>query len=116
MRPAHPLASAADLDTAVAASEAGPVILFKHSLTCGTSGMAAEEVRAFADTAPDVPIYQLAVQRQRDVSALIERRFGIRHETPQVIVLRHGAVAWHGSHFRVTAAALDAAVGALVAR
>ena len=35
-----PLSTLHDLDDALAASMAGPVLLFKHSPTCGTSAMA----------------------------------------------------------------------------
>ncbi len=99
-----PLQTSTDLDEAIRASADHPVVIFKHSLTCGTSAMAAEELQDLADRlgeAADIRV--VTVQRARDLSWEIERRFGIRHESPQVLVLRDGAVVWHGSHFRVTA-------------
>jgi bacillithiol system protein YtxJ len=108
----RPLATPADLDAAVVESGRQPVVIFKHSLTCGTSAMGAEEVDDFAATAPAVPIYRLVVQQHRDLSREVERRFGIRHESPQLLLLSRGEVVWSGSHFRVTAEALQHAVGA----
>ena len=40
----------------------------------------------------------------------VERRAGVRHESPQLIVLVDGRVAWHASHGRVTAKAVREAV------
>jgi bacillithiol system protein YtxJ len=33
-------------------------------------------------------------------------RLGVRHETPQAILLRDGRPVWNASHFRITADAL----------
>ena len=38
-------------------------------------------------------------------------RLGVRHETPQAIVLRDGKPVWKASHFRITADALTQALG-----
>jgi bacillithiol system protein YtxJ len=40
------------------------------------------------------------------LSHAIEERTGVRHESPQVIVLRHGKATWHASHFAITARAV----------
>jgi bacillithiol system protein YtxJ len=50
------------------------------------------------------------VQRSRELSAEIESRTGITHESPQVIVLRDGRVVWNASHWRVNAEAVAEAV------
>jgi bacillithiol system protein YtxJ len=44
------------------------------------------------------------------VSDAVSQRFGIRHETPQAILLRNGKVVWNASHFRITASQLNQAV------
>jgi bacillithiol system protein YtxJ len=44
------------------------------------------------------------------VSDAAAQRLGIRHETPQAILLRDGRVVWNASHFRITAIELDAFV------
>ena len=57
-----------------------------------------------------LPLYVVSVRAQREVSDAITRRFGIRHESPQVLLVHRGAVLWHASHFRVRAAEIQAAV------
>ena len=48
----------------------------------------------------------ITVQSHRNVSDTAARRFGIRHETPQAILLRDGRPVWNASHFSITADAL----------
>jgi bacillithiol system protein YtxJ len=55
-------------------------------------------------------IVLVEVQRSRELSNEIENRLGVRHESPQVIVLRNGQVVWDASHFKVTADAVADAV------
>lgn len=85
-------------------------ILYKHSPLCGLSAVAAGQLRAFLDESPGTPIYMLDVIRERSLAREVERRLGVRHESPQAIVLRHGEPVWTASHRGVTAAALRAAV------
>jgi len=100
-----------DLDRFLAVQPAQPVIVYKHSLTCGTSGMAFEEIRALAAGPPlEARIGLVMIQPARAVSNEIVRRFGVRHESPQVLLVQDGRVAWHASHFRVTAVAVAAAL------
>jgi bacillithiol system protein YtxJ len=49
----------------------------------------------------------ITVQSHRGLSDETARRFGIRHQTPQAILLRDGRPVWNASHFRITAAQLD---------
>jgi thioredoxin 1 len=84
-------------------------VLYKHSPRCGICTAALLEVRHFADTHPDVPVYQVDVLAQRPLSKAIAERLAIRHKSPQAIVLKEGAVVWHGAHFRVSAEALEKA-------
>jgi bacillithiol system protein YtxJ len=90
---------------------ADPVaVLYKHSPTCGLSDIAMGEVRAFLAEHPDVPVYLVDVFTLRPLSNAVEAALGVRHESPQTLVFRAGALVWHGSHRRVTAAALRDAV------
>lgn len=105
------LDTTSDLDAAIAASADHPVVIFKHSLTCGTSAMAAEEIMDLRDRLGDAAdIRLLIVQKSRDVSWDAERRLKVRHESPQVLILSGGQVVWHASHFRVTAKAVGDAL------
>ncbi len=97
-----PLDSEADLERAVEASHARPVLLFKHSAACPISAAAQASLNRLSEqTDPDV--YRLVVQHARSLSNAIAQRFGVRHESPQLLVLHGGAVHAHASHYGVTA-------------
>jgi bacillithiol system protein YtxJ len=105
----RPLTNDADTDLAVSESWSRPVLIFKHSFTCGTSAEAYEELSAM----PDPPaMFLVDVQASRPVSRSIADRFGIRHESPQVLVLWQGGVTWSASHYHVNG---DEVRGALAA-
>jgi bacillithiol system protein YtxJ len=102
------LSDVAELDVAISESRQRPVLLFKHSRTCGISCEALEELHAHIDAAAGGAAYKLiTVQSHRRVSDEVAVRFGIRHESPQAILLRDGQPVWTGSHFRITARQLD---------
>ena len=52
----------------------------------------------------------LEVQSSRDISRELANMTGVRHETPQVIILRDGKAVWNASHFDVRAADVIKAV------
>jgi hypothetical protein len=125
----------------LAESQSRPVLLFKHSYTCGVSLEALDELVAHLndrgpkgslaletgsapqlyDSAPQPhasaprhdcpPQYAMVtVQTHRAVSNAIAQKLGVRHETPQALLVKNGRVVWSASHFRVTAAAVDDAI------
>lgn len=91
------ITSVADLDEFLAASSRGPVVLLKHSTRCPVSSSALGEIEDFA-RGSFVRVGAVYVVEERDLSNEISQRFGIRHESPQVFVIRAGQVRWHGSH------------------
>jgi bacillithiol system protein YtxJ len=105
-------------------SQSRPVLLFKHSYTCGVSLEALDELVAHLrdrgpkgsaplETRPDdfLPHYAMVtVQTHRAVSNAIAQKLGVRHETPQALLVKNGRVVWSASHFRVTAAAVGDAI------
>jgi monothiol bacilliredoxin len=107
-----------ELHRLIAESDSRPVLLFKHSYTCGVSLEALDELVAHLndrvdDRAPETVAPQYAmvtVQTHRAVSNAIAQRLGVRHETPQALLIKDGRVVWSASHFRVTAAAVDDAI------
>ena len=105
------LTTLAELDAALATSAAQPILIYKHSLTCGSSGVAYEEVLELTEGSM-LPgsAFLVRVQAAGDVSRAIEVRLGIRHESPQILLIVEGRVGWHASHFRVTASAISAAM------
>ena len=90
--------------------QAEQVVIYKHSNRCGISTAALLEVRHFAETHVDVPVYMVDVVAQRALSSAIADRLRIRHASPQALVVRAGVAVWNASHFRVTARAIEKAV------
>jgi len=86
-------------------SKLRPVVVFKHSLTCPVSAEAYEQMIEFGQE-----VALIEVQTSRELSREIERRTGITHESPQVILLRNGEVVWTASHFDVKADAITKAL------
>ena len=113
-----------ELDKLLTESETRPLLLFKHSYTCGISAEAFDELIAHLNgggpRSGDVGISNdvrakyavVTVQTHRDVSNAVTMRLGVRHETPQALVIRERQVIWSASHFRVTADAMHAAIRA----
>jgi bacillithiol system protein YtxJ len=104
MKRLTPLADLDMLEAAIAESRQRPVLLFKHSRTCGISCEALDEILTHLDRQPANAAYaMITVQSHRAVSDTAAKRLGVRHETPQAIVLRDGRPVWSASHFRITA-------------
>lgn len=104
------------LEAAVVHSHREPVIIFKHSPACGISAQAHQNLSGWlAGGRVSSPAYLVSVREQRALSSAISARFGIRHESPQVLILHGGAVRWHGSHWHVNPREVEAAVETLLA-
>lgn len=95
----------AALDRFLAQATDAPAIIFKHSNSCGISSSAYRELSQLKQ-----PVGMITVQRARQVSDEIERRFGLSHETPQVLIVRDNQVLWNASHSQVRARTVEAAL------
>jgi bacillithiol system protein YtxJ len=73
-------------------------LVFKHSTACPVSAEAAREVQGL-DTS--LPVYQVNVREQRDLSNWIAAAYGVKHQSPQLILLRGGKAAKSWSHWDV---------------
>ena len=100
------LASLSELDQVLAPAP-GPVAIYKHSTQCGMCDSAIVEVEEFAAKHPSVPVYYLDLWAHRDVSNAVAQRLGVRHESPQFIVLREGKPVAVLNHRAIRLAALE---------
>jgi bacillithiol system protein YtxJ len=76
--------------------------LFKHSTTCPISDSAYEEWSNFNDDFPQAKYYALFVQEARELSNYIADQYQVKHESPQVMLVKNGNVVWHTSHWNIT--------------
>lgn len=81
--------------------EEGRAILFKHSTRCPVSARAYQEMEAFAEEYPEVPIGLVKVIESRPLSFMIVDMLGVIHQSPQAIIVEKGQVVMHASHFDV---------------
>lgn len=93
-----------DIEQILSVSKSRPQIVFKHSSSCGISFFAKRSL----DTPEllenkEVDLHLIDVIRERSVSMAFAERMGIRHESPQIFVLKNGEVQWHDSHNSVNA-------------
>lgn len=95
------LQSMADLDHAEKSSFQKPVVLFKHSTTCGTSAYAKQKL-ADLEITDGFDFYYLDLLSHRDVSNEIARRFGVIHQSPQIIILKDGKSVFDTSHHAIS--------------
>ena len=85
------------LDEIVANSNIIPQVIFKHSTRCATSSMAKNRLER--NEAPaGVNFYFLDLIKHRNLSNKIASEFGIRHESPQVLVINNGKCIYNESH------------------
>ena len=97
------LRSETDLETLKAESLEHPVLIFKHSTRCSISATALGRLdRKWRDAdSHQVKPYLLDLIAHRSMSNQIAAEFGVRHESPQALVLKEGKVAYHASHLDI---------------
>jgi bacillithiol system protein YtxJ len=88
----------------------GPVALFLDDPWCPVGRRAKRELAELGMALPTID-----VSRHRDLTAEVERRTGVQHESPQLIVLQKGQPAWDASHGRISAERLRGVLSALSA-
>ncbi|MCO5177868.1 MAG: bacillithiol system redox-active protein YtxJ [Thermomicrobiales bacterium] len=99
------VASVSDLDEAFEKSANETVVLFNHDPWCPISGRAFKEMAQV-----EYPTRMVDVSKAHDVSSALAERTGVKHESPQVIVLRDGQPKWNASHFAITADSVTNAI------
>ena len=104
-----PVTEAGEFDELLARSHDAPVVLFKHSTTCPISARAHGQMKRLSNEVA-AQISLVVVQRARELSRSVAERTGIRHESPQTIILRNGQAVWSASHFDITTEAVEQAV------
>jgi bacillithiol system protein YtxJ len=88
------------------------VWIFKHSLTCPISGVAWAQFQRFVADQPadNGAVFALIeIQLARPISNAVAERTGVRHQSPQAILLREGRVSWHASHYDIDLKSLSRA-------
>lgn len=84
-----------------------PFLLFKMSLTCSSS-LTAKKALQRLNT--ELPIFVVYVQNDREVSNLIESDIGVKHESPQLLILKDGKGIWQATHYHIKKSVITDAI------
>ena len=80
-------------------SNAIPVLIFKHSITCGISRMVLKQFeKAYDIDEKELEPYFLDLKKHRSVSDLVATVFKVPHESPQVLIIKAGECIYDTSH------------------
>jgi bacillithiol system protein YtxJ len=101
------LADLGQLNELVAESADKPVIIFKHSTRCGVSRMVLKQFENEFDLHEKITPYFLDLLEYRNVSNEIASRFGVFHQSPQLIVIKDGNAVFNDSHGSIDASKLE---------
>ena len=91
------------LDEIIAISNEKPVAIFKHSTRCSISRMALKQFENEFNSSDKVTPYFLDLITHRDISNEIVNRFGVTHQSPQLILIKDGKASYNVSHSDIDA-------------
>ena len=74
------------------------ILIFKHSTRCGISRMSLKQFENEYDLGDLIVPYFVDLLEDRALSDAIAKRFGVAHESPQLILIRNGQTVFDASH------------------
>jgi thioredoxin 1 len=100
-----PLTNATELDELFTMSGEKPIVIFKHSNSCPIS----HDVRDGLISSTQ-EIFEIVVQEHRELSNTVAEKTGIKHESPQALVIFNGNVIYKASHYDIIGSAILSAM------
>lgn len=92
-----------DLRDVLEESSLRKIVIFKHSTTCPVSARAWHEVQDFIqESSQEILVVMIKVIESRPVSNQVAEDLGVKHQSPQVLLISNRQVMWHASHQAVT--------------
>ena len=99
----RPLIDLGQLNEIINESTTTPVVIFKHSTRCSVSRMALKQFENEFNLTSKVTPYFLDLLEHRDISNEIVIRFGVVHQSPQLILIKDGKAIYNASHSDIDA-------------
>ncbi len=87
-------------------------LVLKHSTRCPISSAALTEFKNFV-TSSDVIAAIILVVENRNISNLLAEKLTVRHESPQLFIIKDGIPLWHVSHGAITKKEIASAISRL---
>jgi bacillithiol system protein YtxJ len=98
-----PLTDLSQLDEIVTISDNKPIVIFKHSTRCSVSRFALKQFESEYDLTDRVDAYFLDLLEYRVISNEIASRFGVYHQSPQLLLIKEGKSVYDVSHSDINA-------------
>lgn len=95
-----------ELNDIVALSNVGVVLIFKHSTRCGISRSVLKHFENEFDLKDKITPYFLDLLQYREISNAIATRFGVQHQSPQILLIKEGKALFAASHGDIDASLL----------
>lgn len=78
-----------------------PVIVLKHSTRCSISEMAKNRLEIYWNDIDGIIPFYLDVLSNRDISNHLAEKYGVRHESPQLLLIKNGTCVYTASHHEI---------------
>ncbi|HVG14418.1 MAG TPA: bacillithiol system redox-active protein YtxJ [Chitinophagaceae bacterium] len=88
------------LKNIITKSQSKAQVIFKHSTRCSISAVALQRLQK-AEQPADVDFYFLDLISNRGLSNKVADTFKVRHESPQVLVIKDGQSIYDESHMGI---------------
>ena len=95
-----PLTSEEQVTQLIERSKETPQVIFKHSTRCSISGVAFQRIDK-SQKPQAIDFYLLDVLTHRSLSLQVAQKFGVNHESPQVLVIKNGECVYDDSHMGI---------------
>lgn len=79
-------------------SDEQPFLLFKLSMTSLSSVTAKKEMESLVT---DIPRYVVISQLDKKVSNAVELDTGVKHETPQLLIIKGKKAIWQATRYQI---------------
>ena len=92
------LSEISQLNELIELSKQNPVLILKHSTRCSISGMAKNRLELYWETSVGIAPYYLDILNHRNISDELAKKFNVKHESPQILLLKNGTCIFNTSH------------------
>ncbi|MEX0968158.1 MAG: bacillithiol system redox-active protein YtxJ [Bacteroidia bacterium] len=106
-----PFTEPGQIEEIKAQSHSAFVLIFKHSHRCSISSVALHRLQAKWNlTSLQIHPYKLNVITARAISQEVAGTFGVRHESPQILLIKNGECIMHLSHLDISYSRITSAI------
>ena len=84
------------------------IFIFKHSTRCGISRIVKKQFeKLLLQNKNNIKVYYLDLLKYRNVSDAVSDIFQVKHESPQLLIIRNEEAVKHVSHYDITTISIN---------